>query len=70
MTIETHGNVARCRCSMNARDLTDILSWKPFYVYIVNMKAEPVNLPRFMIVAYASSASTYTIQARDDELPC
>lgn len=39
---------------MTAWDLIDILSSKPFYVHILNMKAKPGRLPKFILVAYAS----------------
>lgn len=41
-----------------------ILHQEPFYIYMVNMIAEPVNLLKFMIFAYASSASTCILYAR------
>lgn len=52
---------------MDVRGLMDIQPGKPLYVYIVNMKAERVNLPKFMKVAYASTAPTCIIHASDDE---
>lgn len=59
MTIEIDGNVVEGRCSMTTWGLMDILPGKPFYVYVVNMMANPVNLPKFMkfmIVPFASSS--------------
>lgn len=46
----------------------DILPEKRFYVYISDMTSKLVNFPNFIMVAYASSAPTCIIHARDDEL--
>lgn len=64
--IETKGNVVECQCSLTPRDLMYTLPGKLFYVYIVNMTARLVNLLKFMIVAYLSSAPAWIICARDD----
>lgn len=47
----------------------DLSPWKPFYVYIARLTANPVNLLRFMIVPSASNAQTCIVHARRDE-PC
>lgn len=49
MTIETYRNVVERQYFMPARDLMDILPGKALYVYIANLTAMPVNLPKFMI---------------------
>lgn len=64
MKIETHGNVDECQCSVTTRGLIDILLEKPFYAYIAKMRTKPVNLSKFMVVAYASSAPACIIPAR------
>lgn len=45
----------------------DILPGKPFYVYVVNMTAKPVDLPKLMIVACALNSPTCIIHVRDYE---
>lgn len=52
---------------MTDRDLIDILPGRLFYVDIANMTAKLINLPKFMILAYASSVSTGIFYARRDE---
>lgn len=58
MMIEAHVNVIEHQCVMMAKRLMHILPEKPFYVYIQNWKAKPVNLPKLMKVPYESNAST------------
>lgn len=67
-TIETRGNIFEDQCNMTGKGLVDILPRKPFYMYIANPTARPVNLTRFMIVRYASSAAAYIIHARNKEV--
>lgn len=50
---------------MAAQDLMGILSGKPIFVSILYMKANPVNLPKFMIFAYVSSAPACIMHSRD-----
>lgn len=45
----------------------DILPGKPVYVYIANLTAKSVNLPKCMIVATAYNAPQCIIIANDDE---
>lgn len=45
-----------------------ILPENPFNAYIANLRAKPINLPKFMIVTYASRALSYILNASDDEL--
>lgn len=52
---------------MTMRCLVDILPVKPFYLYILSMKAKLVSLPNFMIVWFVSSAPACTIPARDTD---
>lgn len=52
---------------MTAEGVTDILPGNPFYVYILNLTAKPVNLSKLMIVADASSSPTCIIHAKDNE---
>lgn len=54
---------------MSARSLMDILAGKPFYVFIPNLTAKPVDLPKLMIVASASNARSSIVHARDVD-PC
>lgn len=68
MTTETHGILVQRRCSMNVRGPTDILTGKTFYVCIANMTANPVTLPKFMIVTFVSRAPTCITHARYGEL--
>lgn len=67
MTIEIHGNVIERRCSMTARGLMNILLGKRFYIYILIVMANRVNLPKFMILSYVLSAPACIIYARSDE---
>lgn len=46
---------------------TEHSTWKPVYVYIANMTAIPVQLPKFTLLAYASVAPTCIIRAIRDE---
>lgn len=41
---------------------------KQFYVYILTMTDKPFNLPKFMIITYASSSSPCIIHVRDYKL--
>lgn len=70
MTIETHCNIVEHRCFMTVRGFMDIVPGKPFYVFILNTTANPVNLPNCMTVAYASSSPACMTHPRDDELTC
>lgn len=47
----------------------NILPGNLFHVYNVNLTARSIGLPKFMIVVYAPSASTWIIHVRGDELP-
>lgn len=67
MTFETHRNIVELWCSMTTRGPTDIFHGKLFYVYMLSMKARPVNFHKFMIVAYASIATASTIRASHDK---
>lgn len=67
MTIETHSNDFERQCSMTAPGVTDPLPGKSFRVYIVTMTAKPVSLPKFMIVAYESSAPACIIHTIEDD---
>lgn len=67
MAIASHGKVVERWGCMAARGLVDLRLGKSFYVNIRNMKAKRFNLPELMIVAYASSAPTCIIHARDEE---
>lgn len=50
LKIENHGNHLERRCSKTARGVLGTLPGKPYYVFMSNVKAKPVNLPIFMIV--------------------
>lgn len=65
-TIETHYNVVKHRCSMPGRGQMDVLPERPFYVYIENLTAKPIELLKLMKVACALSDPTCIIHARDD----
>lgn len=45
----------------------DILSSKPFFVYILNMKIKPVRSLKFMMFAYASRAPACVMHSRDEK---
>lgn len=66
MMTETNGKAVERRCCMTATGLMEILAGNLFDVFILNMTAKAVSLPKFMIVAYASNIPTCLIQARDD----
>lgn len=53
---------------MNLRGVENILPGKPFYVNIMNFTPKPVNLLKFMIVAYASNAPKCVVHVRVDKL--
>lgn len=45
----------------------DILPRKPSFTYIVNLRANPVNVPKFITVVSLPNASTSSINERDYE---
>lgn len=44
------------------------LPGKLVHVYVANLMAKPANLPKFMIVTYASGSQTCILYKREDEL--
>lgn len=50
MTIKNHNNTVEGQFFMIMRGLMKILPGKRFFLYIVNLSAKLVNLPKFMIV--------------------
>lgn len=69
LTTETHHIVFEHRYSMTAQGLIDILPGMPFYLFVANLTANRVNVPKFMIVALAFNAFSCIIQAHNDG-PC
>lgn len=69
MTVETHRNVVEHKFPLTTPGVMDILSSKPFYVYMANLTAKPVNFPKFMTVASASNVPSCIIHTGDD-MPC
>lgn len=51
MTIETLGIFVERQFSCTARGVMDIIPRERFYIYIAELKARPVNLPKITIVA-------------------
>lgn len=70
MKIETHHNAVEHRCSMTVGGLMDNIPGKPVYIYIGNLAARSINLPKVMIVGFASRGPTCIMYARDNEQPC
>lgn len=50
---------------MTVRGVMDVLPGKPIYIHILNMRAKPENLPKFVIVTCASNAPTFMIHLKD-----
>lgn len=67
LLMEIHRNVVERQCSMTARDVMGIMTSRAFYVFIANMMARPVNLPKFMIVSPASNTPACIVHAHEDE---
>lgn len=67
MTIGAHGNYFQCQLFVTALGLMDIHRENPISHYMANTAATLVSLPKFMIGAYVSSASTCIIHFRNDE---
>lgn len=65
--METQHNIVAYRCSMIVQGPMDIFHRKLFYFYTVKMAAKPVDLPKFMISAWASSTPTAIYHAMDEE---
>lgn len=45
----------------------EIVPGNPFYLYIVNLSAKPVNLPKLVLVATAPNIHTFMVHGRGDE---
>lgn len=67
MTNGTQDNVFERRCFTTVRGLMDILSGKPFYIYVIKMTPETVSLLKVVIHACAKSPQTCIIHVRDNE---
>lgn len=65
--MDTHGNLVERWCSMTVQSLMNFVPGKPFYIFVLNMTANPASFPRFMIVDYVPRAPTCIIHARDDD---
>lgn len=63
MKTETHCNIMERRCSIAAKILIEILSEMPPYVYIANLTAKPMKLPKFMIFSILLEAPTSVVHA-------
>lgn len=46
MKIEKNRNIVEHRCSMTARGLKQIISGKPFHVFMANFRTKPVHFPK------------------------
>lgn len=67
MSIEILYTFAERRCSITTGSEMNILHGKPFYIYIANLIANPLNEPKFRVVVTESNFPTCIIHARDDE---
>lgn len=67
MKIKTHYNVVERQPSMTPGGLLNILPGKPLYVYMTNLAARPINLPKFKIVTFMSNGPTCNVPTRDNE---
>lgn len=54
--VETHRNFVKRRCFMTERGLMNILHGKRSYLYIQNLTAKPVSLPKCMTIVTVSIA--------------
>lgn len=66
MMIATYGNVAERWCCMTTRGFVEILPGKPFYVSIMILTTNTINLLKFMMVVSALNAPRCIIHVRDD----
>lgn len=66
-TVETHLNAFEHRFLLSVKGLMDILLGKQYYVYIMDLIATLVHLPKDIVVASASTDPKCITGAHDDE---
>lgn len=65
--VETHLNVIERRCSTTERRIRDVRSGILFYIYIANISAKAVSLPKHMIVPLQTNSTRYIVCTENDQ---
>lgn len=66
LLVATDPNIIEQQCSVTASGIMNILLGVPFYIYIANMSAKSVLLPKHMMVASATNVATCTVHVQSD----
>lgn len=65
--VEIHPNIIERQCLINERGIMDIFSGALFYIYIANMSAKALPLPKHTIVASLTKGLICIVNAWSDD---